>query len=135
MCLLLSLEVSVSHTSQNPSIGHFISFYFLPVPIPEPGLLTFSSRPRRSLGALVSLKHRSDEKAWVNQILQRSAFDPQSGWNGICVQLTQMLQLTQIHDKEGMDSSQNMHHKITGEHLSAQEEKPCCGACKLKEHP
>lgn len=46
-----------------------------------------------------------------------------------------MLQLTQIHDQEGMDSSQNTHHEITGEHLSAQEEKPCCGACKLKEHP
>lgn len=49
--------------------------------------------------------------------------------------LREMLELTQIHDQEGMDSSQNTHHEITGEHLSAQEEKPCCGACKLKEHP
>lgn len=76
---------SIPQLSQHPSTAHFISFYFLPVPIPEPGLLTSSSRPRRSLGALASLKLRSDEKTWVHQILQHSAFVLQSGWNGIFV--------------------------------------------------
>lgn len=46
--------------------------------------------------------------------------------------LTNIIWLTQISCKEGIHSPQKVHHKLTEEHLSAQEVKLRCGSCTCK---